>query len=142
MTYFFDRNIPIRIARMLDAYECVHQVIHQDDDARFSPQTRDIELLESLSAELPKPIFVTADVHIRRRPHERKALAESELTVVFLKGGFLNQSMHAQAMKILGIWPELVKTTTRAKEPTAFEITAAFKKLNRLGSTASLAGGK
>lgn len=123
---------------MIDVFEVEHAVTHQDDDARFPADTPDVDLIQGLAGDDPKPVLVTADINIRRRPVERQALAASGLTVVFLKARFHDLSFHQQAVKLLGVWPELVRQTTRVREPTAFEITAAAKKVTRLGPTQRL----
>jgi hypothetical protein len=71
---------------------------------------------------------------------ERKALKESNLTVVFFRSGFHEQDFHTQAVKILSIWPEIVHQTSRCKEPTVFEIKPVAKKVDRLCRTVDLPG--
>lgn len=138
MNFFFDRNLGKRLAWMLDAYDPDHTVRHLDDDARFSRDDSDIRLVEVLSREQPPTVLVTADVSMRRKPEERRALAGSGLTVVFLRGSFNNLSFHEQAVKLLRRWPEITRECLRAKVPTAFEITAKASKVQRLWPTSEL----
>lgn len=105
MNFFFDRQIAIQIARMLDAYECEHTIVHLDEDNRFTPVTPDIEWIEAIAADEPTPILVTADINIKRKAVERQALQDSGLTVVFLKPGFHQLAFHVQAVKLLTICP-------------------------------------
>ena len=123
---------------MLDAYETDHTITHLDDDSRFVPETADVDWIEAIAAEEPKPILVTADINIARKPVERQALRASGLTVVFLKSRFHQLPFHTQAVKLLTIWPELVDKVSRCREPTAFEITPAATKMRRLGPTVTL----
>jgi hypothetical protein len=138
LNFFFDRCVSIRIARMLAAFDRLHQVTHQDDDARFDNDTPDVELIRLIAEDDPKPVLITADVTQRKDPIERKALRESQLTVVFLRRGFHQLTFHQQAVKLLTIWPEVVKHVERVREPTAFEISPAARKLDRLGATKDL----
>ena len=139
MNFFFDRNLPERLARMLDAYDPINTVTHQDDDGRFDHTATDVYLLMTLAADTPKPVFMTADINIHRKnPSERKALKDSELTVVFLRRRFHSQPIHTQAVNLLKVWPEIVKETARCKEPTAFELTPSARKPQRIGYTKDL----
>jgi hypothetical protein len=138
LTYFFDRNLAVRLARMLAAYDDGNTIVHQDADNRFTPNTADVELIRALSGDMPPPVFLTADVSQRRDPVERKALADSGLTVVFFRRGWHQLSFHMQAVKLLTLWPDVVRLTTRARVPTAFEISAAARKVDDLGPTAKL----
>jgi hypothetical protein len=70
-----------------------------------------------------------------RNPEERRALAMSGLTCVFFRKGFHSLPFHTQAVKLLTIWPEVVRETSRCTEPTAFEVTPAAKKVQRIGPT-------
>ena len=126
---------------MLDAYDTTNRISHQDDDARFVETEEDTGIISILRAENPKPVFISADVNMyTRKPHERQALAESELTCVFLKKTFHNINIHEQAIKLLKLWPEVVQETSTCAYPTAFEITPAATKLHRLCLTRELAG--
>jgi hypothetical protein len=136
--FFFDRCLAVRLARMLDAYDRDHTVRHLDDDRRFGPTTPDVEWITAIAAEDPKPALVTADLRVRRNPPERQALRDSGLTIFFFRAGFHDLNLHQQAVKLLTIWPEIVKQATRAAEPTAFEITAAARKVDRLCRTSQL----
>lgn len=138
MTFYFDRNIGLRLARMIDAYDAANSVIHQDDDIRFTPTTDDISLIELLSADDPLPIWVTGDLGQKRRPLEREALRQSELTVIFLRAGWFQLPFHTQAVKLLTLWPKMVLEASRAREPTAFEISPTSMKVDRLRPTRNL----
>jgi hypothetical protein len=139
LIFFFDRNLGVRLARMLDAYDGQHTIRHLDDDTRFPKDVSDMDLIEALSSDEPAPVLVTADVNMyTKNPEERRALARSGLTCVFLRKGFHSQPFHTQAVKLLSIWPEIVRETSRCSEPTAFEITPAARKVQRLCPTRDL----
>lgn len=123
---------------MIAAYDSEHDVTHQDDDARFLPTTSDVDLIETLKLDNPVPVFLTADTNQRRRPEERIALASSGLMLVFFKSGWHQYDAHTQAVKLLERWPDIVRETSRSKEPTAFEISGSGGKVERLCRTIDL----
>jgi hypothetical protein len=144
ITFFFDRQISIRIARMIAHFERVHTVVHQDDDGRFSPTDLDVDIITTIAADDPKPVWITADLAQRKHPIERAALGGSGMTMFFFKR-FIgqNQSPHFQSLKVLGVWPSIVKQAARVKVPTAFEIPFGSigvprDKIDSLGPTAEL----
>jgi predicted nuclease of predicted toxin-antitoxin system len=139
MKFFFDRCLPVRLAKMLDAYDTENQVVHQDEDGRFTNMDEDIKIIATLADENPPPVLITADVNMyTRRPDERLALRNSNLTCVFIKKGFNNLPIHDQAVKMLKLWPQIVEQTSRCKEPTAFEISPSATKLQRYRLTRDL----
>src|SRR5688500_11269130 len=108
---------------MLSHCDRDNNIIHQDDDARFSIRDEDTFIIRTLTADSPSPVFVTADVSQQRVPEERLALREGEMSVVFFKAGFFDLTFHKQAIKVLWCWPSLVTECSRARVPTAFEVT-------------------
>lgn len=136
--FFFDRCIAPRLARMLDAYDAENHIYHQDDDRRFDDKIKDTDLIRTLAKDVRKPVFLTADTSMSRMHAERRALAESHLTVVFFRRTFHNLDFHTQAVKLLKIWPEIVHETSRCRHPTAFEITPAATKVQQLRATKDL----
>ena len=123
---------------MLDAYDRDNTISHLDDDRRFSPDTPDVELIQTIASGDPRPVFITADQRMRRNPVERHALAHSGLTIVFLRAGFHQLTFHDQAVKLLTIWPKIAEAVERVSEPMAFEVTPAARKVDRLRETRKL----
>ncbi len=120
---------------MLNAYDRDSTIAHLDDDGRFSPTTPDVEWIRCIASDDPKPVLTTADQRMRRDPIERHALARSGLTIIFLRAGFHHLTFHEQAVKLLTIWPKVVDGVRWVKNPTAFEITPASRKVDRLCDT-------
>jgi hypothetical protein len=141
VNFFFDRNVSVRLARMLEAYDADNKIVHQNDDARFVHDSPDTDIIQAPSGDDPRPVLVTADEAMRRRPHERMALAASGLTVIFVRPGFSKLDRHTQAVKLLTAWPEIVKATSRCKVPTAFEIGPGARKVQTLCDTKDLGTG-
>lgn len=140
MNFFFDRNISIQIARMVNHYDRIHNVIGQDDDARFSDTTSDPELIRELASDRPKPVYLTADISQRKNPQERQALRESDMTVVFFASQFHNLKFRDQVLRVFYVWDILVKRCERARPATAFEISPRVtnQKVTRLCLTKDL----
>lgn len=80
MKFFFDRCMSVRIARMMDAYDALHQVRHLDDDVRFQPETPDTEWIATLAADDPTWIVLSGDGRILRNKVERATLQTAGLT--------------------------------------------------------------
>ncbi|MBL7220553.1 MAG: hypothetical protein ISS69_10600 [Phycisphaerae bacterium] len=138
MKFFFDRNISIRLARMAAEFDPDYDIQHLDDDARFTKISTDVEIIHTLKAESPRPVFLTSDLNIKRKyPHERKALSESGLTAIFFRKTFHHLSHHAQVLKLFKVWPDILKATSLCKVPTVFEVTPNGK-LIKVGPTADL----
>jgi hypothetical protein len=136
--FFFDRCVACRLVRMLDAYDVHNTARHLDDDARFEKTSADVDIIATVAADVPKPVYVTADLANRRVPEERAALRDSGMSIVFLRGKFHHIAIHDQAVKLLRIWPEVVAACERCREPTAFEITPATTKVTTWRKTREL----
>lgn len=137
MRYVFDTSLPLRLARLLDAYDADHDVLSLGE-TDVDPRAPDRAILDALRSQDPLPVFLTTDPGRETNAQARAVLAQSGLTVVFLRRGWNNLPFHTQAVKLLTIWPKLVTETSRVKEPTAFEITPSARKVQRLGPTADL----
>jgi hypothetical protein len=129
MVFFFDANLSVYIARMLAQFDRQSVIRHLFDDRAFNRDDEDVVIIDKLSHENPKPVFVTADTNIGRRPLERHALKNSGLSCVFFRKSFLGLGFHTQAWKIVKLWPQIAEEASKCKQPTAFEI---FSKANRV----------
>jgi hypothetical protein len=140
--FFFDRNVSHKLARIINAFEQDHNVTHQDWDGRFTDDSEDVHIINTLAAEREKPVWITADLRQRSNAAERAALRSSGMTVFFLKRSAVLP--HHQALKMLAVWPTLVESAQNARVPTAFEIPigrigAKFNtKITRLCNTSEL----
>lgn len=143
MTFFFDRNISVHIARMLNHYDRENNIIHQDDDGRFEPDSEDVHIIKTLSSETEKPHWMTADISQLKNPAERAALRDSGMTIFFCKK-MAAVSRHHQSVKMLVIWPQILERAATVKLPTAFEVPFGKiggrlnQKITRLAHTAEL----
>ena len=130
---------------MLHDIDREHSIVHQDDDNRFEDTSTDVHIINTLAAEEPKPVFLTEDISQKKNPEERKALANSGMSIVFWRK--LSQAAHTdQAIRVLAIWPSIVDYCNHCKVPTAFQVPAGKipkdlpRKLDTLGATRELFG--
>jgi hypothetical protein len=122
VNFFFDRNLSKHIARMLGHYDRENNLKHQDDDVRFEHDTSDVDIINTLAEERPKPIWVTADIMQRKNPAEGEALRSSGMTIFFCKRN--SGDPHFQSLKMLAMWPTIVRYAATSKSPMAYEVPA------------------
>lgn len=129
MTFFFDNNLAPKLAHGLNQMvEPDHHVEHLTD--RFPGNTEDATWMNALSNRLDL-IIVTADVRIRRNPHEVKAWQAAGHTIFFLKPGWTDLRFWEQANKFTKCFPELIEQAERAEQGSAF-IVSVNGKIERL----------
>ncbi len=128
MTFFFDRCVPICLAKMVAILERgTHLVVHHDEDKRFRPTTTDVEWLNTIGSDKPQPAIISGDGRILKRPDEARELRSQNLTFFCLASQWQNMPIHDQAWKFIRIWPEIVSLAVAAKEPTVFQVQAGSK---------------
>jgi hypothetical protein len=127
--FLFDRNFPLRIARMVEQYWQDHLARHQDDDDRFEITTPDVEIIATLDGDPDHQwSLISADKRITRRPAERAALAGAGIKFFYFGKAWHRKDIHEQAWLFVRMWPTLVETALhhRAK---VFEIEGANLKI-------------
>jgi hypothetical protein len=139
VNFFCDENIPQKLARMLNHYDSAHMVCHIYDDKHLSAGMKDLELIKALASRRPRPVLITADFAMGKNPAERKALAESGLTVVFLRKTFLrNLPFNELASKMIRLWPEIIAAVQDCRRPTAFEVSGSGNSVDKFRLTSQL----
>jgi hypothetical protein len=78
MRFFFDRNMPPQLARMVDALEREHTGRSYDDDDRFTDTTPDVDWIKALAADDPPWVIVSGDGRILKNKAELSALKEAK----------------------------------------------------------------
>lgn len=132
MRFFFDRNMPPQLARMVDALERQHTARHHDDDPRFNPTTPDVEWIQALGSDEPSWIVISGDGRILKNKTELSALREAKLTFFCLSRQWMHMKIYEQAWKFIKVWPELVENA-RGTTPRIFEVSGgAGLKVERL----------
>ena|SRR5947207_12367405 len=124
MNFFFDRCVPIRVARMVDAYEVEHTIRHHDDDARFNPKTKDIEWMRALASDGHLAwIIISGDGRILKNSAEAAVLKEVNLTFFSLSKQWPNTPIPDYAWKFMKTWPRIVEIA-RHSSHKVFEVAA------------------
>lgn len=129
MNFWFDRSVPINLARMLDQYDAENVIVHQDDDGRFKKTDPDEHWMRRLAEDNVPWVVVTADLRIIKDKAQRQVFREVNLPWVTYARGWNNISFHERAWKTLRVWPEVVGAVQRARQPTLFEIPVVATKI-------------
>ncbi len=125
MRFFFDRCVPIPIARMVRAIEeGQHEIRHHDEDERFGPKTTDTEWMTALATDTaPLWIVISGDGRILRNKAERKVLEEVGLTFFCLDKPWPNTELYEYAWKFMKVWPKILAHAKKG-EGIIFRISA------------------
>lgn len=125
MIFVLDENLSDRLARMLDAFEQKHGVMHLND--RVPKGTADTEWLDSIAEWDEKPVVVAGDGRILKNPAESDRIRNHDIMFVYLASGWTNLPWHEQCWKLVKAWPEIVAQVTRARVNSIFEVTVNGK---------------
>lgn len=135
MRFFFDRNIPAALARMLNHYDRDHEVVYLDE--RFDPQTPDTRWLADVAKWDPVPVVVSGDGRILQNEAEMQVLAGLPLTVFIFAPAWTNLPWREWAWKAVRIWPSVIDAASPLR-PTIYRIPVKSQKIERIGYTADL----
>lgn len=126
MKFFFDRNMPPQLARMVDALEPEHTARAHDDDDRFTPTTPDIEWIEALGVDDPPWVVLSGDGRILRNKAELAVLREAKLTFFCMSKPWMHMKIYEKAWKFIKAWPEIVENA-KGTTPRIFEVSGGGK---------------
>ncbi|TVS06968.1 MAG: hypothetical protein EA423_05050 [Phycisphaerales bacterium] len=137
MLYLFDRNVPRRLALMLNHY-------HPDDEVSFldehfpqnSPDS--VWLSEIASSWDPLPVLVSGDGRILKNQAERQILRGIPTHFFLFADGFCNLSWELQAVHGVKMWPRIREAVERTRAPTVFKIPGKKNKLETISPTNTL----
>lgn len=116
MIFFFDENMPPKVAAALQALgtcEARHLVDH------LPRGTSDEDVFAFVSAQ--GWLLVTQDAQINRKPHQRQALLESGIGA-FILTGRAERTVEEMMIFLLARMPEILETARRARAPFIFGI--------------------
>jgi hypothetical protein len=136
VNFFFDRNVSVRLARMIHGYDPEHTIEYHDD--AFDKSMPDIAWMTQLASRTDPWFVVSGDFAILRNRSEAAVLRKSKLTFFALKSGWTNLDIHTQACKLLKIWPGITEQAKRIRVPTIFEIPVSAAKIDRYRATSEL----
>lgn len=125
MRFFFDNNLPAKLAKSLHVLvEPEHQVVHLKD--RFAPDTPDETWMAALGKERDW-VIISGDLRIKKNPHEVRAWRAAGHTTLFLKAGWINLPFWVQAWKFVKCFPEILATAADAERGTFFLVSTMGK---------------
>jgi hypothetical protein len=123
--FFFDNNLSPKLARSLNALVAPeHQVVHLKE--LFAANTLDEVWMRALASEVDW-VIISGDLQIRKNPHEIRAWQEAGHTTFFLKKGWIGLTFWDQAWKFAKVFPEVIESSARARQGSAFFITPNSK---------------
>ena len=120
MKVLLDSNLSPEIARGINYLLSPqgHLIIAKKDkfgDTRIN----DVVWIQALEAEGGWS-FISLDIHIRRRPHERAVLRGSKVTAYFMAPAWQKFSPIEQAGQLMMWWPKLEKAFKVSRSGTNF----------------------
>lgn len=137
MRIFFDRCFAKQLCAAITALESGTHVVEYHDD-HFAPTTTDVQWLRAVGQWTPKPIVVSGDVRILRKPDELRELIDQDLTFIFLAPGWTNIPFNDCAWKFLKAWPAILREADRCRQPTAFRVSHSNSAIESIGLTKGL----
>ena len=119
MRFFFDNNLPVRLAKALQVLAPEHEIIHLTD--KFAANTADVDWMRGLAGELDW-VIISGDMRIGKNLHEVQAWREAGHTLFFLKPGWITQPFWVQAWRFVKCFPEIVAAAKKAKTGDSFVV--------------------
>ena len=125
MRFFFDNNLSTKLAKSVHVLVAPeHQVVHLKD--RFAANTPDETWMSALARETDW-VIVSADLRIRKNPHEVEAWKAAGHTTFFLKDRWIEMDFWTQAWKLVKCFPAIMSQARRSKPGDAFVVTVNGK---------------
>lgn len=122
MRFFFDRCCPIRLARVICAFEDKYPVRHFDEDSRFVKDTPDVDWIRVLAGDQPPEwVIISMDVMITKNPHELTCLKQSGLRFFLLGRGWMKMSIDELVWKLVKAWPS-IRSEAETSRMRLFEV--------------------
>lgn len=129
MNFFVDNCLAPKLTRALhEIAQPDHNFVHLRD--KFKPSTPDVEWISSLAKE-KNWVIISGDWRITRKPLEKQAWKDSELTGFFLKRGWTNIEPNVQLSKLAILYPEIIKAASKHPSKTGFIIGINDRRYNQ-----------
>lgn len=137
MHFFFDRNIPVALVRMLGYYDQAHTIIYHDE--KFEKTTPDTEWLAEIATWDPVPVVVSGDGRILRNPSELQVLRQLPLTFFLFVSSWYKLKWEEFAWKAVKVWPEIVASAS-PRRPSVYRVPISASKVEFISLTGDLGG--
>ncbi len=124
MNFFIDNNLPINIAKALNALSKPegHVVVHLQD--KFDHATRDETWITELSTD-GEWVIITQD-HLKKNNLEKEAFRQSGLVTFFLTKQWSNHQYWDKAHQLVRWWPAIIKQSSLITGGAAFKVPWQF----------------
>jgi len=123
MRFFFDRCLSPRLARMVNAFDMDHSILHHDDDARFDEHTTDEQWLDALANENRPWIIISGDGRILKNKAQLNLLRETGFTFFCLSKQWMHMNVRREfGWKFIRVWPDIVDAADETTQKI-FQIT-------------------
>ena len=120
MKFFLDNNLPPRVAEAINALlELANRAVHLQE--MFPANVADVEWMAKLSQE-GGWVVISGDVRITKNAYERKAWQQSHLTALFLKKGWMNQTLWRQASRLIQWFPDIMAQAEKVAPGAGFVV--------------------
>ena len=133
MNFFFDNNLPQRLAKSLNELVSPdgHYVSHLRD--KYPADTSDVDWLTSLAEEDDGPwIIISGDMRISRTKAERRAWLDSGHIIFFLSKGWTNIEPYTQLSKLIKMFPKILNMAERANPGDGFIVPPSANKPKKM----------
>lgn len=129
MNFFFDNNMPFKLARALaEVHAPEHKICHLRD--KYRPDVDDVTWLTRLAREPDGPwLIVSGDLRISRNPVEQKAWLDFGHIIFFLADGWTTIMPNDQLWKFVKVFPKILEAAARARPGSGFIIPQSSLKL-------------
>lgn len=139
MKIAFDEHVPLALVRAFQSFANERQLrkltggltIEKAKD--YAPKPSDADYLKGNDVPWIKrysnaggQIIISGDTDMMREPHERLALIEEGMIVVFFTGRWGNWKFFRQCALLLCWWPKIVKAVKTAEKGTFWRIPPHF----------------
>jgi hypothetical protein len=109
---------------MLSIYEGPkgHHVRHHNDDGRFSPDSKDVDIIKTIFSEDPNWVFVGGDGKILKNKVELAVLAECNLTYLIFNHTWCNKKIEDTCWMLVKAWPKITSELERIRTHSIVEL--------------------
>lgn len=139
MKVAFDEHVPAAIARALESFANEQKFksltggLQVERAQDYAPKPSDLDYLENKDAPWIKrysksggQIIISGDTNMMTQPHERLALLEEGMIVVFFGKKWSSWQFFRKCALILCWWPKIVTTVKKAERGTFWRVTTDF----------------
>lgn len=118
MKFFFDENLPKRLANAIAALDNQHEIKHIVDNDWAG--AKDVDWLRRLGTAREWNV-ISCDAFSKTKEEKREITERARCTFVFA-GGFVEQPIWIQAYKVIQRWPVVLDAAARARAGQVYRV--------------------